>query len=101
MASDTSVEDLIDNLFSVMAARAPRRPSPPPGPKYRPPAGCKRITLDFKRMRQRWRNAAPVPNSTSEFAQVLQQNGVYIFEVKPGFVECADIQRKIANALGS
>lgn len=103
MANDTWVENLIDNLFAVMVARAPRRPSPSPRPKHRPelPPDCKRVTLEFKRMRQRWRNGGPVPNNTNEFAQVLQLHGVYVFDVSPGFVECADMQRKIAKALGS
>lgn len=95
--TDPVVEALIDNLFAVMVARAPRRPSVPT-----PIApDCERTILQFARMRRRWKKREPIPRDTNAFAEVLKQHGVYVFSVGPSYVECQAAQNKIARALGS
>jgi hypothetical protein len=97
MKTDQIVEDLIDDLFATMAARAPRRPSAHVQnvPDYA------RVVLPFARLRQRWKRSAPIPKDTEAFASILKQHGVYIFAVEKSFVECQAAQSKIAKALGS
>jgi len=94
---DPILDALIDDLFSVMASRAPRRPSMPV-PTV--PDG-ERTILQFARMRSRWRKQEPIPRDTKAFAEVLKQHGVYVFTVGPSHIECQAVQKKIARALGS
>lgn len=91
------VDAQIDNLFEVMVARAPRRPSTlvPSVPNY------DRVVLQFARMRQRWKRCEPVPNDTQTFATILKAHGVHIFSVERGYVECQAAQGRIKQALGS
>ncbi len=89
--------ELIDNLFDVMIARSPRRPSQP----VQKVPDCDRVTLQFGRLRQRWKRREPIPRDLETFAQVLKEHGVYVFAVEPGHIECQAAQSKIAKALGS
>jgi hypothetical protein len=75
---------VIDRLFEVMIARAPRRPSKP----VEKVPDCQRVVLQFGRLRQRWKKREPIPRDVQAFAQVLKEHGVYIFEVGPGHIEC-------------
>jgi hypothetical protein len=95
--TDPVIDTLIDNLFAVMSARAPRRPSLVV-PKV--PDG-ERTILQFAKMRRRWRKREPIPRDTDAFAEILKQNGVYVFTVGPSHIECQAAQAKIARALGS
>lgn len=88
---DPVIDTVLDNFFAALVARAPRRPAVPE---------CQRIQLSFARMRQRWKRKEPTPKTTKEFARVLQLNGVYIFEIAQGYLECEAAQGKIAKALG-
>lgn len=91
---------IIDRLFDVMIARAPRRPSSP-SPRSSTAPDCDRIVLHFARLRQRWKKREPVPRDLQTFAQVLEEHGVYVFAVGPGHIECQAAQGRIAKALGS
>jgi hypothetical protein len=95
--TDSVVDALIDNLFAVMVARAPRRPSVPT-PIV---PDCERTVLQFARMRRRWKKREPIPRDTNAFAEVLKQHGVYVFSVGLSHVECQAAENKIAKALGS
>jgi len=97
MKRDLLAENIIDNLFAQMVARAPRCPSKP---IEKEPTG-ERIRLEFGRLRKRWRKPEPIPTDTSKFAEVLKQHGVYIFAVGPGHIECQAAQNRIRQALGS
>jgi hypothetical protein len=97
MKVDPTIAVLIDNLFAVMVARSPRRPSiaAPIVPNY------ERIILPFGRMRQRWKRREPIPRDTETFASILKEHGVYIFAVEKSHIECQAAQNRIAKALGS
>jgi|GEM_PF-2988838 len=94
-----AVDAVIDNLFTVMVARAPRRPTP----INRGPAvpDCERVVLPFVKMRKRWKKCAPVPSDTKAFAKILLEHGVYVFSIHTSHVECQAAQAKITKALGS
>ena len=97
MKIDPTVAAIVDNLFAVLVARSPRRPSvqPPIVPNY------ERIVLPFGRMRQRWKKREPIPRDTATFAAILKAHGVYIFAVEKSHIECQAAQGRIAKALGS
>jgi|JYMV01.1.fsa_nt_gi hypothetical protein len=95
--TDPVIDALLDNLFAVMVARAPRRPSVP----VRKVPDCERTVLQFAKMRRRWKKREPIPCDTNAFAEILKQHGVYVFRVGPSYVECQAAQNKIARALGS
>lgn len=97
--ADPVVMTIIDNLFTTMVARSPRRPSQVTQQRNVPDG--ERVTLLFARLRKRWRRAEPIPRDTQAFAQILRENGVYVFDVQPGHIECQAAQTKIAKALGS
>jgi|688.fasta_scaffold12758_7 hypothetical protein len=94
---DPLAELVIDRLFASLVARAPRRPSQPVEivPNY------PRVTLLFGSLRKRWKRREPIPKDTAGFAQVLKDNGVHIFAVERGFIECQAAQNRIQRALGS
>jgi len=91
------VDAQIDNLFAVLVARAPRRPSVPVPvvPNY------ERVTLEFGKLRKRWKRRESIPCDTQSFAAILKEHGVYIFAVEQGYIECQAAQGRIAKALGS
>jgi len=91
------VDAQIDNLFEIMIARAPRRPSAPVPivPNY------ERVILQFGKLRKRWKRREPIPADTQTFASILKQHGVYIFAIEKGYIECQSAQSRIAKALGS
>ncbi len=91
------VDAQIDNLFEIMIARAPRRPSAPVPvvPNY------ERVILHFGKLRQRWKRREPIPSNTAAFASILKDHGVYIFAVEQSHIECQAAQGRIAKALGS
>lgn len=91
------VDARIDNLFEIMVARAPRRPSAPVPvvPNY------ERVVLQFGKLRQRWKRREPIPSNTAAFASILKEHGVYIFAIENGYIECQAAQGRIAKALGS
>jgi len=91
------VDAQIDNLFEIMIARAPRRPSAPVPvvPNY------ERVILQFGKLRKRWKRREPIPCNTVAFASILKEHGVYIFAVEKGHIECQAAQNRIAQALGS
>ncbi len=97
MKIDPVVNVLVENLFAVMVARSPRRPSAqvPIIPNY------ERIVLPFGRMRQRWKKREPIPCDTATFAAILKAHGVYIFAVEKSHIECQAAQGRISKALGS
>jgi hypothetical protein len=97
MKIDPAVENIIDNLFAVLVARSPRRPSVQSSivPNY------ERIVLPFGRMRQRWKKREPIPRDTATFAAILKAHGVYIFAIEKSHIECQAAQGRIAKALGS
>ena len=82
MKTDPIVDALIDKLFAVMVARAPRRPSVLI-PKV--PDG-ERTILQFANMRRRWKKREPIPRDTKAFAEILKQHGVYVFIVGPSHI---------------
>ena len=88
---------LIDGLFDAMIARAPRRPSRP----FQTAPDYDRVTLQFSRLRKRWKKREPIPTDLHTFAQILKEHGVYVFEIGPGHIECQAAQGRIAKALGS
>jgi hypothetical protein len=98
---DPSIDCLINNLFAAMAARAPRRPSSLNNHRVTAAPDCERLTLQFGRMRQRWKKREPVPRDTKTFATILQKHGVRVFSVQSGYIECQAAQTRIAKALGS
>lgn len=91
------VDAQIDNLFEIMIARAPRRPSAPVPvvPNY------ERVILQFGKLRKRWKRREPIPCNTEGFASILKAHGVYIFAIEKGHIECQAAQNRIAQALGS
>lgn len=97
MKIDPVVNVLIENLFDVMVARSPRRPSIPAPivPNY------ERVILPFGRLRQRWKRREPIPRDTQSFAAILKEHGVYIFAIEKSHIECQAAQSRIAKALGS
>ena len=91
------VDAQIDKLFEIMIARAPRRPSVPVPvvPNY------ERVILQFGRLRKRWKRREPIPSSTEAFAAILKEQGVFIFAIESGHIECQAAQARIKQALGS
>lgn len=91
------VDAQIDNLFEIMIARAPRRLSVP----LPVVPNNERVILQFGKLRKRWKRREPFPCSTEAFAAILKEQGVYIFAIEKGHIECQAAQSRIAKALGS